>query len=549
MVDTIRERGAGERTAARVRAVLAFRNLSLHRVSATSARIYGANSAFHIPHTLYHALTGSADFRPSLAQTCALSRITDYRIEDWLGVLGIDLGRAAGLEAALPMNRTRLLHPLHEPIGFPMGRPTMMKGTLPAQGVFPLGPLLRWSSDVHREVTERPSLFARIGSEDAFAWPELLPGSIVRVVSEPPQGTVVPDGGDPPLRFIEHERGFWCGRFHVSGSGTIHAAAAELAYAQTALRTPQEARIVGVVDMEIRWLHRFERPMVPRAFSRYQSPKPLDRSPTGLGALVRRARERAGLTLEKASRLSREIAKYLGRAQYAIAQSTLSEYEAQDAPPRHLEKVITLCLIYGIRLADLVAAAGTAPDELGRQSMPAHLVTGLSLEDEQQTRQTAALQEDSILSSPAEIGEMPWFLAGSFERMSGIPHLSLRDFYCLLGDQPFLPAHTGGSMLALVDRRKRKPARLPGSPPWQQPAWVLTLRSGEHRCGCCSHERENLVLYPESDRTRSPEVFLSGRDAEVAGQIVAVARRIPARSGVRDTHPLPAKVQGDAEGS
>lgn len=541
MVDTIRERGAGERTAARIRAVLAFRNLSLHRVSAASARIYGANSASHIPHTLYHALTGSADFRPSLAQTCALSRITDYRIEDWLAVLGIDLEQTAGLEAALPMNRTRLLHPLYEPVGLRMGRPIMMNENLPTQGVFPLGSLLRWSSNILPEVTERPSLFARIGSEDAFAWPELLPGSIVRVVSELSQGTAIPDAGDPPLRFIEHERGFWCGRFHVSESGIIHAAAAELAYAQTALRTPQEARIVGVVDMEIRWLHRFERPMVPGAFSRYQPPNPLHRSPTGLGSLVRRARERAGLTLEKASWLSREIAKYLGGAQYAIAQSTLSEYEAQDAPPRHLEKVITLCLIYGIRLGDLVAAAGTTPDELGRQWMPAHLVTGPPFEEEHQARQMAALREDNILSSALEIGEMPWFLAGFLGRMSGIPHLSLRDFYCLLGEQPFLPAHTRGSVLALVDRRKRKPARLPGSPPWQQPAWILTLRGGEHRCGCCSHEGENLVLYPESDRTRSPETLLSGSDAEVAGQIVAVARHIPARSSVRDTHPVPAK--------
>jgi hypothetical protein len=74
----------------------------------------------------------------------------------------------------------------------------------------------------------------------------------------------------------------------------------------------------------------------------------------------------AGLTLREASLLSRRVSQFLNDEQYAIAQSTLSEYEAQNAPPRHLEKVITLCLIYGFPLIDFAAASGTAPEDLGR---------------------------------------------------------------------------------------------------------------------------------------------------------------------------------------
>lgn len=522
-------REAGERTAARVRAVLASRNLNLHQVSSASARLYGVNSPSHIPHTLYHALASSEVFGPSLAQTCALSHITGYRFEDWMAVLGIDLGRVAGIEAALPLKRTRLLEPLNNRSAFRTGGPSGWTGVRSTHSVFPLGQLLQWSNDAPNEMSEHRSLFARIGSEDAFAWPELLPGSIVRVAMQPQ--VTAGDCGDPPLRLIEHERGLWCGRFHVSDDGTIHAAAAELTYAQNTFRVSIEARIVGVVDLEIRWLTRFVPPTVPRAFSRYEAPKPLNRSAASFSTLVRQARMRAGLTLEEASLLSQEIAKHLGRAQYAIAQSTLSEYEAQDAPPRHLEKVVTLCVIYGIRLRDLVVASEITEIDPGRLSMPPHLISGWPADEEREERQNSPPAQPGTASSlPENVGEVPWFLAGSIERISGIPHLSLRDFYCLSGDQPFLPRHTGGSMLALVDRRKKKPRRLPGQPPWQQPAWILVNRDGEHRCACCSLEGDRLVLYPESDRTRSPEVLRAGRDVEVVGQIVGVMRSIPPRT-------------------
>jgi hypothetical protein len=111
MAGTIRERDAGERTAARIRSILASRGLTLHQVSAESERLYGKESPSCIPHTLYHSLATSPSFGPSLPQTCALSRITGYRFEDWLVALGIDLARIAGLQASLPLRRTRIIDP------------------------------------------------------------------------------------------------------------------------------------------------------------------------------------------------------------------------------------------------------------------------------------------------------------------------------------------------------------------------------------------------------------------------------------------------------
>jgi transcriptional regulator with XRE-family HTH domain len=477
---------AGEGRAARIRAVLRSRNLTLHQVSLQSARLYGPNSPARVPHTLYHSLTDSLAFGPTLAQICSLSRITSYCLEDWLSVLGIDLRKIASLQAMLPLRRTRLMDTAFASVD--------------------------------------PPLFARIGCEDSFAYPELLPGSIVRLVPSRRNLEVSSLPERPPLLLIEHERGFWCGRFHVTSREIIHATSRELPYAQTALRCPDEARIVGTVDMEIRWIHRFENPRAPEEFAIWREPKQLTHSLENLGSLLRRARSKAGLTLREASELSQRASVYLGDERYSIGQSTLSEYEAGSTLPRHLEKAVAICLIYGLQFSEFVAASGTAADDLGQKPMPESLVLASRLPAASLPRVDAKANPGPVdFSMPSEI---PWFLAFALPELSGIPHPSLRDFFRLTGDQPFLPAHTGGSVFALADRRKKSPARISGLRSWQQPAWILMLRSGEYLCACCSVDRGTLVLYPESDATRSCERLRLGRDAEVIGQVIAVARRI-----------------------
>lgn len=534
MAGTLRERDAGQRTAARIRSILASRSLTLHQVSLETERLYGSESPSCIPHTLYHSLASSPSFGPSLPQTCALSRISGYRLEDWLVALGIDLNRIAGLQASLPLRRTRVIDPTFHRADVVMGGPEEQEGHSQSQGVVPLGQLLRWVNSPLRQLPESDSeerrLFARIGAEDAFAFPELLPGSIVRVNPQDgsPSANDVVQRSRPQLLLIEHDHGLWCGRFHVSGEGIIYAAASELAYAQIAFQCPQEARILGAVDMEIRWMHRFESPSVPAEFATYRQPRTLEHVSLSPGVLVRRARSRAGLTLQEASHLSRRVSEFLNDEQYAIAQSTLSEYEVQHVPPRHLEKVITLCLIYGFTLIDFAAASGTAPEDLGRSSIPPESLptfdTTTACCSHRFSSDSSELGATS--SVPGRFGEIPWFLRSSLAELSGIPRPSLRDFFWLDGVHPFLPAYAQGSMLALVNRRKKKPVRLPGVPSWQQPAYVLLLRTGEYLCACCSLDGETLILYPESEGTRGPEQLRLGQDVEVIGQIVALARRI-----------------------
>jgi transcriptional regulator with XRE-family HTH domain len=521
-------REAGERTATRIRSILASRGLSLHQVAVESQRLYGPGSVWSIPHTLYHSLENSPSFGPSLLQICALSRITGYRLEDWLAAVGIDMKELAGLQASLPFGRTRLIDPALDGKLFPAGDLEERRIDDELRAVTPLGRLFRWGVPT---ASRRPGsvsdevLFARIGCEDVFAFPELLPGSIVRLrpKSRCPLVTDGAAGSHPELLLVEENRGLWCGRFYLSGNGILHAVAPEIAYAPIALKYPQEAKILGCVDMEIRWMHRFEKPIVPRDLARHQPPQALESGASSLGVLLRRARTRAGLTLHEASLLCHRVAQALHDERYAIAPSTLAEYETQSTPPRHLEKALSLCLIYAVPLLDFARAAGTVPEHLGRQFIPRALLLPDRTAVPPSARPDGAEPSSSLLP---HLGATPWFLGSSLAEISGIPRPSLHDFFWLTGDQPFLPAYTEDSMLALVDRTKKSPARMPNRPAWLQPAYVLLLRDGEYCCACCGLDGEDLFLCPGKRSQRIPEPLRLGRDADVVGQIVALARNI-----------------------
>ena len=522
---------SGVAAASRLRSILASCGLTLHQVSLESERLYGPESPFRIPHTLYHSLANSRFFGPSFPQTCALSRISGYQLEDWLEALGINLALLAGLQAALPFKRTRLIDPAPNRRDFVAHDLREEMGNRSPTGIAPLAQVFHWvscplSSARHRR--EREPLFARIGLEDAISFPELLPGSIVRLNPDDSRLRALEntDGSRPELLMVEYEGGFWCGRFRLSNDGTLYAAPSELAYAPVMLRYPQEARILGRVDMEIRWMHRLQGPRVPLELASRQHPRILNVGAVGAGTLIRRARRRAGLTLEEASGFSRRVAKAVHDQRYAIAQSTLSDYEVQSAPPRHLEKAITLCLIYGIPLVDFVSAAGANPESLGYRQIPQELKPG-GAGAAPRGPQLCSSDRCKFFASPVlPFGAIPWFLGGCLAEMSGISKPSVRDFFWLAGDHPFLPAHTEGSTAALVDRRKKRPLRLPSLPGWLQPAYVLVLRNGDYRCACCGLDDQTLILCPGPNSGTAPEVLRLGQDAEVIGQIIALARRI-----------------------
>jgi hypothetical protein len=200
---------------ARVRSILASKGLTLSQASQLSGRLYGRSSSYFLPHNLYYDLR-IATFAPSVYQIMTLSRITGYRFEDWLHAFGFDIEDITRLQVQLPSNCTILLDPALEDRNSWVPWFRSKAGNYP---VPPTAPLSQWLDlspprQLHSfsDVNRKSFLYAKIGQHDAFAFPDLLPGSILRVNPRStenhfplPQGTV-----SKHIFLIEQGTGLYC---------------------------------------------------------------------------------------------------------------------------------------------------------------------------------------------------------------------------------------------------------------------------------------------------------------------------------------------------
>jgi hypothetical protein len=304
--------------AERVRSILASKNLTLYQASERSAVLFGRSSPHHLPHNLYYDLRHGG-FSPSLFQLFALSRISNYRVTDWMRVFGFDVGVIPRLQVQFSSARTVLLDSsLDDPNAFIPWLRNLGTGASPA-GVAPLSRVLEWTAPRRltslSEFAKKGVLYAKIGYQDALAFPELLPGSTVRVRTGLTGDVLrqISGAGTKDLFLVEHEKGLCCCHIRAAGVGRIATTSTQLQYAQVEFKVPEEARLVGVVDIEIRSLLRPQQPAVGKDLAKRWKPELLSPEPSQLGPLLRRARLRMGLSFRAASAITREIANLLGR--------------------------------------------------------------------------------------------------------------------------------------------------------------------------------------------------------------------------------------------
>lgn len=514
----------------RVKTILGLKDWTLHRVSQRSLVLYGNRSHYFIPHGFYRDLR-LGKFSPSLHQLCALSHISGYELLDWLRVFGFDLNGVLRLQASLPFKRTRFLDPsLDNRNAWIPWFQDAAGGPIPV-GIAPLGRLIKPSQPRRlrslSEANTRGFMYVKIGREDALAFPDLLPGSIVRVNPEISEGLLSEEDGRALGRIflIEHSKGLCCCRLRWQGKNRIIPLSSHLPYAYIELHIPSEARILGVVDMEIRRLSDTEQPAVLGDPTRGWRSERWDQQERGLGGLLRRARRRAALSFREASAMSRRIADFLGDERYFAAAGSLSDYEARDTPPRHIHKVLTLCLLYGVQFSEFLNAAGIAMEELGANEIPAGFISG---PERAGTGGTTEIQirNPTLDSLLARFVALPFFLRKYLEPLSGMKKLSLRDFFWVGAEFEAFHPYLKDGLLLIVNRRKKRVIHLRPLPLWRQPLYVLETRTGGYLCACCSLEDGVLVAHPYLTDFQPSLQFRNRDDAEVVGQVVAIARRL-----------------------
>jgi transcriptional regulator with XRE-family HTH domain len=510
-----------------IRLILAARGLSLADISRLSRVRFAGKRLFRIPPNFYEALRRPS-FSPSLHQLFALSALTGYRLADWLGIFGLSFDDAARFQAAWPRYQTAELDArVYDPSALIPWYQEARHVWLGAR----LTPLSQWlSGKVVRRLDSLTSTYdasfryLKIGSRDAYAFPDLLPGSIVRIDGRLPPDQLLAEGHAERILAIEHNRGFVCSRVRPVGHGRIVLCSRQLPYAPVELQLGTEAKILGVVDLEIRSLASLEMPEVSASAAQVWTPGIIEPSSSSdrIGDWIRRVRIRCGLSFREASKRTREIAKILGHPNYFCAPSTLSDIEARDLFPRHLHKLISLSAVYCVPIADVAGLAGLRTGDVGQEAMP----------DEWKPtwrgrQRLVGMRPSYFLEAVrGNIEEVPYFLRDALPPIVGLPNLSVRDLFWAGATTDLFHPYLRNSLFLAINRQSKTPAPSLSSPVWAQPLYILETRDGNRSCAACSLQNGILMVRPCTTTSRRLLRLRNRIDAEVIGKVVAIARRV-----------------------
>ncbi|HEV2398794.1 MAG TPA: hypothetical protein VGS27_17750 [Candidatus Sulfotelmatobacter sp.] len=510
-----------------VQAILRSKKLSLYAVSQRSAALYGRSSPHFVPHNLYYDLR-SERFTPSVHQIFSLSRISGYRLRDWLRVLGLDLENITRLQIQLPARRTILLDTtLTDPNEWIAWFSNRSSQESAPSSITPLAQLLKRTAP--RRISsiselKRRFLYAKVGREDALAFPDLVPGSIVRVDAD----RVLPlpqtkSSASDRIFLVEHSKGYFCCRIRFLSSDVVVPVADGLDYADVAFHHPQEARIRGVVDLELRPMLDAEQPRVPAELARRWKPQLL-LEPQNLAELLKTSRLRLDISIREAANATRTVAELMNDDRYFISASSLSDYELDKTSPRDFHKIITLGSVYGLHFEAMMKAMSLDLDKTGPELMQEGYLFRAepSAQGMEQSAGRTGFFEHLLNDCQ---GEIPFFLRDVLKYFSGSAPVSIDDFFWIGGNHDVLHPALADGLVVVLNRRRKAPIHFLSKPVWQQPIFIILKRDGRYLAASCSLENRTLVVH-----SYGPEFYPSAecrlhRDAEIVGQIVAIARQ------------------------
>jgi hypothetical protein len=526
------------KSAQTLREILSRNNMTLSQVSKESRKLFPGQSLYHIPHNLYFDLRDGR-FTPNIYQLIALSCVSGYSLIHWLSVFGFHLDDIPRLQLRLSFPQTMLLdsalydsHALVEWFE-EKGEPPL--GITPLTQIFTQNVTERVAA--LQRINRAPFIYAMVGTEDDFCFPELLPDSIVRADPRASEVSLAATGGkvSRELFLVEHAQGLNCCRLQRVAPRRVALVSTKLTAPRMELQLGNELKILGTIDMEIRSL---KNRRVASCFRTLPTPKSRellrpDAPGTDLRHLLRKCRKRAGLSFRQASAISAKLAQELGDQRYFTAIGSLSDYESAEAPPRHIHKVVTLCTLYSIGFWHLLKASGLAMDKLGQRAIPQDLTesTHWAASSRRKDQEPPGTKGGSFLSILMDrFEEIPLFLRNALPELCGMSRLAMRDVFWVGEIGPEFHAPLRGAAFLVVNQRMKTPFVSESEPEWKQPVYLLARRDGSYFCGRFALAGNTTVLHPFSARPSSPKPHDSGGDAEVVGQIVTVLRRIAARS-------------------
>lgn len=247
------------------------------------------------------------------------------------------------------------------------------------------------------------------------------------------------------------------------------------------------------------------------------------------GERLKDVRNRLGVTTREVEELSRKIAEEEGNTEFYISNAWLTQLENTQSSPS-IYKLYSLCVIYRIKFTDLLLIFGIDLERISRlqMSMPmqnTHL-TNFEVYDGDRAvtfpvrfDRGFSVDRTNLLSRMVEVwGEVP---------IAMIQHLDVRrGLYGYIGlqDYTLYPLLRPGSFVQ-IDSRFTRVQTSNWRTEFDRPIYFIELRDG-YACSWCELRGNQLTLIPHPLSPCSIQQYAYPTEAEVIGQVSAVAMRI-----------------------
>lgn len=250
------------------------------------------------------------------------------------------------------------------------------------------------------------------------------------------------------------------------------------------------------------------------------------------GNFLREVRLRLQLGLRDVQKLSAKVAAKEKNKRFHISAARLNQIENDDAIPS-VFKIFTLAAVYGLSFQDILTRYGVDSDRTHRYREEIRLATTRPVSAELQnlnTKVTIPVRLDPtfkweatqlINRAVAIWGEIP---AAFLLECNPKEHMYA---YIGLEDKTMYPLLRPGS-LVMIDDELRRVASGGWNNEYDRPIYLVELRDG-YLCGWCHSSETHITIHPHPISGAPPRTFSLATEAEVIGQVVALAMRLVPR--------------------
>ena len=257
------------------------------------------------------------------------------------------------------------------------------------------------------------------------------------------------------------------------------------------------------------------------------------------GNFLRDLRLRLSLRLHDVQKLSSQIAVKERNRRFYVSAARLAQIENDNAIPS-MFKTFTLATVYGLSFNEILSRYGVDSDRTHSYRAEIGLSATRPVSAELHnltTKVTIPVRLDPtfkwettqlINRVVAFWGEIPAaFLLGCNPRVHTYAYIGLED-------RTMCPLLRPGS-LVMVDGERRDIVGVGWNNEYDRPIYLVELRSG-YLCGWCSVSDSHVTVLSHPISKVPPRTFSLATEAEVIGQVVAVAMRLVPQARTSQEH-------------